>query len=80
MNYLEYKVLFCKQEENYVFAIINIHDTQTFQDRVVAVSLPSSALKISGNIVIDTDYELEANVARVFTTANQFFILNINYL
>ena len=69
MNYLEYKVLFCKQEEYNVFAIINIHDTLTLKDKVVAVSLPSSALTISDNIVINTDYELKANVARVFATA-----------
>lgn len=66
-NYLEYKVLFCKQEENYIFAIINIHDTLTMQDRVTAISVPSIALGITQHIDVLTTYELEARVTNALS-------------
>ena len=62
MNYLDLKVLFCKQLDNSIFAIINVLDNLTSEYRVIAVSLPSQPITLQGEISLETDYEIEAYV------------------
>lgn len=65
MNYLQFKVLFCSQNDKEIFAVIDIHDKIKIKHKLLAFSLPSWRVEIDENIKIENDYSLETAIVEI---------------